>query len=178
MEKRQRTRLASAGVLAVVFASGALVGMAVDRSLAPDQGLVQAPAVTPQDSGRFGGPGGRDGRGNRPQRRFIYEQVGLSAEKLAAADSVVRVHRMAVEQMERQFRRETDSILDASGRRQQFRQDADAALQTLRTGIRSLMTPAQLVVYDSLLAADDQRRRAEEERRRSERGQRSGNRPN
>jgi hypothetical protein len=179
MEKRQRTRLASAGVLAVVFASGALVGMAVDRSLTPDQGLAQAPAETPQDSSRFGGPGGRGGRGNRPQRRFFYEQVGLSAEELAAADSLYRVHRVAVEQIERQFRREADSILDASGRRQQFREDIGSAMQTLRSGIRSLMTTDQLVVYDSLLAADEQRRQAEEERRRSERGgQRSGNRPN
>jgi hypothetical protein len=104
--------------------------------------------------------------------------VGLSAEKLQEADSLFRVHRVAVEEIERRFRRDADSILDASGRRQQFRQDFDAALQTLRSDIRSLMTAEQLVRYDSLLALDDQRRQAEEARRRSARGQRSGNRPN
>jgi hypothetical protein len=176
MEKRQRTRLASAAVLAVVFASGTLVGMAVARASDPAEGIAQETAAAP-DSGSQQGPGGRGGRGNRPQRRFIYEQVGLSAEQLQTADSLLRVNRMAVEQIEREFRGDADSILDASGRRQQFRQDFDAALQTLRTGIRSLMSAEQLILYDSLLALDDQRRQAEEARRRAERGQRSGNRP-
>jgi hypothetical protein len=178
MEKRQRTRLASAGVLAVVFASGTLVGMAASRSAAAEAGVVQDAAAPSEDGDRPQGPG-RSGRGNRPpQRRFIYQQVGLSAEKLQEADSLFRVHRVAVEEIERRFRRDADSILDASGRRQQFRQDFDGALQTLRSDIRSLMTAEQLVRYDSLLAQDDERRQAEEARRRSARGQRSGNRPN
>lgn len=179
MERRQRTRLASAGVLAVVFASGALVGMAVSRSSAAELDLApQDTVAAPEDGGRPQGTG-RGGRGPRPpQRRFIYEQVGLSDERLQEADSLFRVHRVAVEEIERRFRRDADSILDASGRRQQFRQDFDEALQTLRRGIRSLMTAEQLVRYDSLLAVDDERRQAEEARRRASRGQRSGNRPN
>jgi hypothetical protein len=179
MEKRQLTRLASAGVLAVVFASGTLVGMAVDRALAPDQGIAQVPAAPPEQSDRAQGQNGRGGRGNRPtERRFFFQEVGLSPEKLQAADSIVRVHRVATGELERAFRRDADSILEASGRRQQFRQDLQTAVQGLRNDIRSLMTADQLVVYDSLLTADDQRRRTEEERRRLERGQRSGNRPN
>jgi hypothetical protein len=178
MEKKQRTRLATAGVLAVVFASGTLVGMALNRSTAAATGLAQGASAPPESIARPGGPAGRGGRGQRQERRFIYQQVGLSEDKLQVADSLFRVHRMAVEQIEREFRRDADSILDASGRRQQFRRDFDAALQRLRGGIRSLMTADQLVLYDSLLALDDQRRQAEEARRREERGPRSGNRPN
>jgi hypothetical protein len=165
MEKSRRTRLASAGVLAVVFGSGALVGVAVERSSAAPPALaaeVVAPTGAPEQ-----GQGGRSGqsRGRGPQRPALYEQVGLAPEQLERADSLVRVHRAALESLQREFRRTTDSILAASWEEQELRQKADAHLMELRGGIRSMMLPGQLLMYDSLLAEDERRRSMEREGR-------------
>ena len=178
MEKRQRTRLLSAGVLAAVFASGALVGMAVQRSRAPEAALAEAPA--PETAPRPGGPGGNRGR-STPRPR-IYHQV-LRPEQIVVADSLVQVIESRRDDIERNFRRDLDSIFEASGRPQVYRQDREALTTELRAAIRGLMSPEQLTVYDSLLAVDDARRRAEREAREPGRGGagrqgRSGSPPN
>ena len=181
MEKRRRTRLASAGVVAVVFASGALVGMALQRSLASE--TVLAEATTPGESApRPEGSGGSGERGGRVQRPRIYHQV-LTPEQVVVADSLVLVHEAERDELERDFRRDMDSIFDASARPQQHRQEREALTVQLRATIRGIMTPEQLMLYDSLLAADDARRRAEREQREqartgTERQGRAGNPPN
>jgi len=174
MERRQRARLASVGVLVVVFGSGLLVGLAIEYT-PTEAGIAVAEGANP-DSATPRGPQNED-RPRPQQRRPLYEQVGLSDEQHRHADSLVGVHRSAVRELEREFRRATDSILAASGREQELRRTVSALAGELRTGIRGVMTSEQLAQYDSLLAVDDERRRAEEERRRLERDGRSGQPP-
>ena len=76
--------------------------------------------------------------------------------------------------LERAFRRDMDSIFDASARPQQHRQERAALITQLRDEIRGLMTPEQLVAYDSLIAAAEARRRTEREQREQQQGQREG----
>ena len=170
MEKRQRTRLASAGVVAAVFASGALVGMAVQRSIASEPTVAEVPQA-PFDGPRQGGGPGNRGRGE-PRPR-IYEQV-LSPEQIAVADSLVQVSERSRDELERGFRRDMDSIFDASGRPQQHRQDRIALIEDLRDQIRGLMTSEQVMRYDSLLAAAEARRQEEREQREQQQRERAG----
>ena len=170
MEKRQRTRLASAGVVAVVFASGALVGMAVQRSFASETTVAETPQAPYDGPDRQGGPGGNRGR-SEPRTR-IYHQV-LTSEQVAVADSLTRVMGTQMEALDREFRRDMDSIFDASARPQQHREERGALIIQLRNQIRGIMTPEQLVRYDSLIAAAEAERRAERERR-EQQGQREG----
>jgi len=174
MERRQRARLASAGVLAVVFGSGLLVGLAIDFAPTQPGVAVVEGANTDGAAPRAPQTGDRD----RPQqRRPLYEQVGLSDDQHHHADSLVGMHRSAVRELEREYRRATDSILAASGREQELRRTVSTLAGELRAGIRGVMTAEQLARYDSLIAVDDARRRAEEERRRLEREGRSGQPP-
>jgi hypothetical protein len=183
MEKRQRTRLASAGVLAVVFATGTLVGMAVQRSMGSAPAVAGAPAQPDSASppvSDSGAPAG--GQGRATPRPRIYHQV-LTPEQIVTADSIVLVIEGRRDVIERDFRRDMDSIFVASARPQQYRQEREALTTELRAAIRGLMTPEQLTLYDSLLAVDDARRRAEREAREQGRGEsgrqgRSGSPPN
>ena len=171
MEKRQRTRLASAGVVAVVFASGALVGMAVQRSMASEATVAEVPQAPYDGPDRQGGPGNNRGR-SEPGRR-IYHQV-LTPEQIVVADSLTRVMETQMSEVEREFRRDMDSIFDASARPQQHREERGALIVQLRNQIRAIMTPEQLAQYDSLIAAAEERRRTEREQREQQQGQREG----
>jgi hypothetical protein len=166
MERRQRTRLASAAVVAVVFASGALVGMAAQRSLGPRATVAAVPQAPFDGPDRQGGSGDRGRSEPRPR---IYHQV-LKPDQIVVADSLTRLMEIRRDEIERDFRRDMDSIFDASARPQQHREDRAALITQLRDQIRGLMAPEQLVRYDSLVAAA----RAERERRSQQQGQRAG----
>jgi hypothetical protein len=170
MERRKRTRLASAGVVAVVFASGSLVGMAVQRSLASEAALGEVPQAPYDGPDRQGGSGSRGRSEPRPR---IYHQV-LTPEQILVADSLTHLMEVRRDEIERDFRRDMDSIFDASARPQQHREDRGALITQLRDQIRGLMTSEQRVRYDSLLAAAEAERRAERERREQQQGQREG----
>jgi hypothetical protein len=175
MEKRQRTRLASAGVVAVVFASGALVGMAVQRSLASEPAIAEVPQAPFDGPDRQGGPGGNRGR-SEPRPR-IYNQV-LTPEQITVADSLTRLMEVTRDELERDFRHDMDSIFDASQRPQQHREERGALIVDLRNQIRGIMTDEQRVRYDSLIAAAqaaaEERRRTDREQREQQQGQREG----
>jgi hypothetical protein len=177
MEKRQRTRLASAGVLAVVFASGALVGMAVDRALTSETAIAGG-APSGGEPPHQNGPD--DGRSRAPQQPTrLYEQV-LTPEQIVVADSLVRIHERARDELRRDFRRDADSIVEASQRPEQYQRDLQALIGELRAAVRAQMTLEQLARYDSLIAQDEARRRSEREERERQQRERqpaSGNPP-
>jgi Spy/CpxP family protein refolding chaperone len=129
MEKDARTRLVSALVLAVVFATGAVLGLAVDRSL--QAGPVQG--------------GGDETVGERERRRPMYEQVGPSERQMVAIDSIVDEHRNKMKALHAEFR-------SAYNPRYQ------ALVEETRQAIKGVLTPDQAVAYDSLLAERDRRR--------------------
>ena len=135
MEKNARTRLFTALVLAVVFASGALLGLAVDRSLQADPS--EGPEVADE--------------GDRRRRVPIYEQVEPSESQMISIDSIVEEHRARMSSLHAEFR-------SAYNPRYQ------TLLEETREAIKGVFTPEQAMAYDSLLAERD-RRRAERESR-------------
>jgi Spy/CpxP family protein refolding chaperone len=129
MEKNARTRVVAALVLAVVFASGALLGLAVDRSLESES----AERVEEADEGE------------RRRRVPMYEQVGPSESQMISIDSIVEEHRARMSSLHAEFR-------SAYNPRYQ------ALLEETREAIKGVFTPEQAMAYDSLLKARDRRR--------------------
>jgi hypothetical protein len=83
------------------------------------------------------------------------------------------------DELERDFRRDMDSIFNASARPQQHREVRGALIVELRNQIRAIMTPEQQVQYDSLVAeaqaaAEARRRDEREQREQQQQGQREG----
>ncbi len=75
MEKAPRTRLITALLLAVVFGSGLVVGLAVDSNLVA--GPVEEPATEEEAS-------------TERRRAPMYEQVGPNEAQKTSIDSIVR----------------------------------------------------------------------------------------
>ena len=129
MERNARTRLVTALVLAVVFTTGALLGVAMDRSLE---------AVPTEDTEEVEGK-------ERERRTPMYEQVGPSEVQMVAIDSIVDEHRARMKVLHDEFR-------SAYNPRYQ------ALIEETRQAIKGVFTPQQAEEYDSLLAEWDRRR--------------------
>jgi len=132
MDKLLRTRLTTALVLVLVFASGALLGVATDRSL----GAAPAEAVARPDSTE-----------ETTERRRVpmYEQVGPDAEQKMAIDSIVSEYRVAMKALHAEFRAAYDTRYQA-------------LVEETRSAIKGVLTPEQVQAYDSLVAERDRRR--------------------
>ncbi|MGD2067344.1 MAG: hypothetical protein PVI57_01565 [Gemmatimonadota bacterium] len=163
MEKRQRTRLASALILTLVFASGAVVGFALDRAA-----LASSPsdeAVASEDDA-----GERD---ERDRRRPMYEQVGeLTDAQRSQIDAIVEAHRAARREMRDAWEDELQPVRDAmqaweeehvAPLRDKWEPRFDSLTRATRDRIRGVMTTQQAERYDSLLTEYEKRM---EERRR------------
>jgi Spy/CpxP family protein refolding chaperone len=143
MEKLLRARLTTVVVLAVVFGSGLLLGLALDRT------VVAAPEHT-------AAPARRTQTGSR--REPLYMQVGPDEAQKAAIDSIVQEYRKAMGALHEEFRAAYDPRYEA-------------LLQETRSAIKGVLTPEQAQAYDSLLAVWDSLS-AQRDRQRSERGSR------
>jgi len=150
MERRQRTRLATLVILALVFGTGALVGIATDRAVGPRDAVAED-----VERGERGRREGRRGERWQP----MYAQVGLSEASLEKADSIVRRHRQELGERFDAYRDSVNELVEQSGLEREFRTSRDSLVTELREDIRVLMTAEQVVRYDSLLAANDQQRR-------------------
>lgn len=135
MDRLLRTRLTTALVLAAVFASGLMLGLAVDRS------LVATPAETARPERET--PSG--------SRRPMYEQVGPSDAQKIVIDSIVREYRTAMKALHAEFRAAYDPRYGA-------------LVDETRSAIKGVLTPEQAHAYDSLVAERD-RQRAERDSR-------------
>ena len=138
MEHGSRTRLATAVVLAVVFAAGVLVGYAADSNL----GAEAAEVVSEVEN---------DGS-RAERRRFTYEQVSPTAEQQILIDSIVREHRSRTNALDKENR---------VALRRGFR---EILLET-REAIKGVFTPEQAAEYQTLLDERDARAGAEREDR-------------
>ncbi len=151
MEKLLRTRLLTALVLAAVFSSGVLVGMAADRGAA----VVETAAAG--DSTARQGDGERE-RERERRRTPIYEQVQPTPEQRARIDSIVKEHRQRMDALQEEFRKAYRELRDAYDPRYQ------ELIRDTREAIKAVLTPEQAEEYQRLLDEWD-RRRAEREQR-------------
>ncbi len=137
MERTRRTRLATAGILLLVFVSGLLVGLALERTLF-------AETVTADERD----PDRRDRR-----RGLIVERVDLEPPQRESVDSIIR-----------DFRDRYRSIQGEM--RERYEPRTRALVDSTRSAIMEVLTPEQAARYDSLLAEADREREARERRRR------------
>lgn len=128
MERILRTRLTTALVLAAVFVSGLLLGLAMDKSL----------DATPAE----GSSGVEQERAAR--RTPMYEKVDPSEAQKILIDSIVRDYRGAMKTLHNEFRSAYDPRYKA-------------IVEQARTSIKGVLTPEQAQAYDSLLAESDRR---------------------
>ena len=135
MEHGSRTRLVTAIMLAVVFGSGLLLGLAADSNL----GATPAEVVA-DDSNRGEG---RDGE--RRRRTPMWEQVGPSADQELSIDSIVKEHRTRMDGLHDEFR-------SAYNPRYQ------ALITGTREAIMGVFSSEQAAEYQLLLDDYDQRR--------------------
>ncbi len=136
MGVRANARIASVALLAAMLAVGFLAGVAWQRD---------APAENPPDQGE------RDGRPGRDGRRLVIDQVGLAPETRAQVLDVVRHFRSRMHALDRELRADYEP-------RQR------ALVRETRDSIKSLLSPQQRAVYDSLLATRHRRRGGEDHR--------------
>lgn len=146
MERSSRTRLATAGILVVVFGAGAFFGMALDSTDVanpPESDVAQQ----------------QEQEGERRRRRYIYEQVIDPTEaKQVTIDSALGTWRRSLRELNAEYRPRFDSLEEAYDMRR------DSLREELRRGIMALMTPAQAEEYRRLLAEYDRRQAERRER--------------
>jgi hypothetical protein len=138
MERLTRTRLVTLLLLAVVFGSGVMLGLAADSSLTAEQ---------PSNSGAAGALGSAP-EAPQPERRYIYQEVGPNEMQLARIDSVVAEHRAQRDALDE----ETKARYDEARRR---------ILLDTREGIKAVLSPEQVAEYERLLREWESRRAAE-----------------
>ena len=159
MANGSRVRLLSMVVLALVFVSGVVVGVALDRralaSAAATEATDQvADADTPNDENESGD--------DEERRVPMYERVGLTDEQSARIDSIVGHHRQAMRDLENEFEDEYQAMRDLQREyRNAYNPRYWAIVDATRSAIRSVLDADQAARYDSLLNAFDRRRRPE-----------------
>jgi Spy/CpxP family protein refolding chaperone len=138
MERESRARLLSAALIAAVFGSGLLLGVAMDRNVAATRVAQAAEAGGEQE---------------RPRRTPMWEQIGPAEDQRVRIDSVLKAHRRRMNVLDEEFR-------------QAYNPRYDAILHDTREGIKEAFTPEQAAEYQALLDEFD-RRRAEERAKRN-----------
>lgn len=140
MEQGSRTRLTTALILMVVFASGVLLGFAADGRLAATPAEV---ATVPTDSQ----PGAEP---EEERRTPMYRQVEPTEEQLLLIESIVKEHRARTNALDKQTRAA-------------FRQGFREILLETREAIKAVLGPEQAREYQRLLDEYDAREAAERE---------------
>jgi hypothetical protein len=135
-------------ILLLVLVAGSVLGVALDRRMTGRD-------LTAQDTVSGARPGEAAGRTNsaadssRDRRRLIVEHVGLSRDQKAQVDSIVAHYRARMEELQDELETEL---------RQAYQPRYRDLLERTRDDIKGILTPAQAVQYDSLLADYDRRR--------------------
>lgn len=156
MAGSSRTRFLSMAVLALVFASGLVVGVALDR-----RALASAAAVEAADEGSES-EAGDEARDEEERRVPMYERVGLRADQEVRIDSIVGHHRSAMRALEDEFEDEYEAMRQLQREyREAYNPRYWAIVDSTRAAIRSVLDADQAQRYDSLLDAWDRRRRSE-----------------
>jgi hypothetical protein len=146
MSDGTRLRISATLILVLVFGSGVLVGLALDRAVATAVGapsdVVPAP-VTTSDEGE---------EAEEAPRRYVIDEVPMEIEQRSRVDSILASHRQKVDEA-------------AEAHQAQY----SAQVSATREAIRSVLTDEQRDLYDSLLAearaAREQRQRGGQDER-------------
>lgn len=150
-----RAKLLTAMVLVLVFASGALVGMAFARGMSND-GEDEVADARSDDRDRDRDEDADD----RPRR--IYERVGLRTGQEERIDSILDHHRAALRALEAEFRDDYEQMRQLQKQyRDAYSPRYWAIVDSTRAAIKAVFDPDQAARYDSLLAEYDRRRRGE-----------------
>lgn len=153
IKNARRTRVATAGIVGMVFVAGFLLGMLWDRGLST--------TVLPAAGGSQSSEGEN---GRRSPRRMSFYQVEppLTEEEAALAEAIIARRRQAARDL---FEEPLiDSLYGAMKTAENEFEDVynprfRAIVDSTRAEIRQLMTPEQVINYDSILAESDRRRR-------------------
>ncbi len=99
MERNSRTRLTTAIIIALVFGSGALVGMAWDRAVDPTATVEAAQPAAVEE-----GPDSTEAAPER--RRRMIDRIDLDDTQRAAIDAIIEGHRGRMDALNGEFRQE------------------------------------------------------------------------
>ena len=132
MARFAQARLLSFALLLLTLVAGILVGMAVKGN--------QSPGASPEEEAAATGE-----RDSRAGRRLVIDQVGLDSVSRAEVGEIIRHFRIQVRALEAEFE-------EAYAPRQ------SALFQSALDSIKSLLTPEQKSLYDSLLAVRERER--------------------
>lgn len=147
MEQGTRTRLATILILLLILATGAVLGVALDRRI--EARSPSASEASPQDEA---GPSGEDeaeGEESPRRRRLIVEQVGLSSDQKTQVDSIVARYRQEMRDLHDELQAEWQEAYTPRYR---------GLLEEVREEIKGVLTSDQRMEYDSLLVEYDRRR--------------------
>ncbi len=150
MEDGARTRIATALILAVVFTSGVLLGLAADRGLwaePPDSSFIVEPPLV--EDGEEAEEESAEESG--AERRYIYHQVEPNEEQLARIETIVAEWRARREAYDDESRARWEA-----GRR-------ELTLET-RNAIKAVLSPEQAAEYQRLIEEWEAEREAEREK--------------
>ena len=139
MEQGTRTRLATILILFLILATGAVLGIALDRRI--EARSPSASEASPQDEA--------EGEESPRRRSLIVEQVGLSPEQKAKVDSIVAHYRQEMRDLQDELQAELQQAYTPRYR---------GLLEETREEIKGVLTPDQRMEYDSLLVEHDRRR--------------------
>ncbi len=140
MSEVARTRLVSLVLLVVVFATGAVVGAAFDRTLGAEEPTA---GLSSDDGGALASEEGSD---DSERSVPLWERVGPSETQRVAIDSVLGHHRSSMKDLQSQFRNA-------------YNPRYWAIIDSTRASIRAVLEAGQVQQYDSLTALYDERKR-------------------
>lgn len=140
MEHGSRTRLVTAVMLAVVFVSGLLLGLAADSNLSAEPPAVVATASEGDEPEA------------EPRRRYIYEQVEPTPEQSALIDSMMNDYRESRESLEEELRKGYREL------RSTYDPQYQGLVRDMRGAIKDVFSEEQAAEYQVLLDDFDRRR--------------------
>jgi len=140
VEHGSRTRLVTAVMLAVVFVSGLLLGLAADSNLSAEPPAVVATASEGDEPEA------------EPRRRYIYEQVEPTPEQSALIDSMMNDYRESRESLEEELRKGYREL------RSTYDPQYQGLVRDMRGAIKDVFSEEQAAEYQVLLDDFDRRR--------------------
>ena len=147
MEQGAKTRLTTAIILAVVFGSGVLLGLAADSSLLAEPSVVQG---APEQEAADSESSADEQAESDGARRFIYHQVDPNEEQLASIEVIVA-----------EMRARRDAFDDES--RARWQEGRREFVLEAREAIKDVLSPEQAADYQRLLDEWEAERAADRE---------------